>query len=41
MKRNRADLKLELMSRAELLIDELLDWNEQTPQPVPPQSIVD
>ena len=33
MKRSRADVKTELMSQAELLIDELLDWNDQTPQP--------
>lgn len=33
MKRTRADLKIELLSRAELLIDELLDWNEQTSEP--------
>ena len=33
MKRSRADLKIELMSRAAHAIDELLDWNDQTPQP--------
>ena len=33
MARTRAELKAELMTQADLLIDELLDWNEQTPQP--------
>ena len=33
MARTRAELKAELMVQADLLIDELLDWNEQTPAP--------
>lgn len=33
MKRKRAAVKAELLHKAELLIDELLDWNEQTQAP--------
>ena len=33
MKRKRAEVKAELLQTAELLIDELLDWNEQTQAP--------
>ena len=33
MKRTRAELKAELMRLSEQLVDELLDWNDQTPQP--------
>ena len=33
MARTRAELKAELMAQADLLIDELLEWNEHTPQP--------
>ena len=33
MSRNRAELKQELLDQAERLIDQLLDWQEQTPQP--------
>jgi uncharacterized protein with PIN domain len=33
MKRKRAAVKAELLKKAELLIDELLDWNDQTQAP--------
>ncbi len=33
MKRKRSEVKAELMQKAELLIDELLDWEEQTAKP--------
>jgi hypothetical protein len=33
MKRSRAELKAEMMAQAELMVDELLDWNDQTCQP--------
>ena len=33
MNRQRAEVKAELLQRAEVLIDELLDWTEQTPAP--------
>ncbi len=33
MKRTRAELKTELMTQAEVLIDELLDWSADTPAP--------
>ncbi|HKZ86338.1 MAG TPA: hypothetical protein VJ793_22125 [Anaerolineae bacterium] len=33
MRRTRAELRAELMGQAEILIDELLTWQEQTPQP--------
>jgi hypothetical protein len=33
MRRTRAELKAELMTQADLLIDELLDWNEDAAQP--------
>ncbi len=33
MKRKRTEVKAELLKKAEWLIDELLDWNEQTPAP--------
>lgn len=33
MKRKRAAVKAELLHKAELLIDELLDWNEQAQAP--------
>jgi uncharacterized protein with PIN domain len=33
MKRKRSEVKAELLQKAELLIDELLDWNEQTKAP--------
>ena len=33
MKRTRIEMKAELMRQAEVLVDELLDWNEQTAQP--------
>jgi DNA repair exonuclease SbcCD ATPase subunit len=33
MKRTRAEMKAEMMTQAELMIDELLDWNEQTSEP--------
>ncbi len=33
MKRKRAEVKAELLHKAELLIDELLDWNDQTKAP--------
>ncbi len=33
MKAQRAEVKGKLMQQAELLIDQLLDWNEQTTRP--------
>lgn len=33
MKRKRAAVKAELLKQAEVLIDELLDWNDQTQAP--------
>ena len=33
MKRKRSEVKAELLHQAELLIDELLDWNDQTKVP--------
>jgi len=33
MKRTRTELKTELMTQAEVLIDELLDWTADTPAP--------
>jgi len=33
MKRKRADVRAELLHQAELMIDELLDWNAQTKAP--------
>ena len=33
MKRTRTELKTELMTHAEMLIDELLDWTADTPVP--------
>ena len=33
MKRTRAELKAELMAKAELMIDELVDWTDQTSRP--------
>ena len=33
MKAQRAEVKGKLMEQAELLIDQLLDWNEQTTRP--------
>lgn len=33
MKRKRAAVKAKLLKQAELLIDELLDWNDQTKTP--------
>ena len=33
MKHSRAELKAELMAEAELMIDELVDWTEQTSEP--------
>ncbi len=33
MKRQRAEVKAELLKQAEVLIDELLDWNDQTKGP--------
>lgn len=33
MKRTRVEMKAELMRQAEMLVDELLDWNEQTAEP--------
>ena len=33
MKRQRAEMRAELVKKAELLIDELLDWNDETPTP--------
>ena len=33
MNRTPAELKMELMSQAELLIDELVDWTADTPAP--------
>lgn len=33
MKRKRAEVKAELLQKAELLIDQLLEWNDQTQAP--------
>ena len=33
MKRKRSEVKAELMQKAELLIDQMLDWEEQTARP--------
>jgi len=33
MKRQRSEVKAELMQKAELLIDQLLDWEEQSAKP--------
>jgi hypothetical protein len=33
MKRTRVEMKADLMRQAEVLVDELLDWNEQTAEP--------
>jgi uncharacterized protein with PIN domain len=33
MKRKRAEVKAELLKQAEVLIDELLEWNDQTQAP--------
>jgi len=33
MKRTRAEMRADLMRQAEVLVDELLDWNEQTSEP--------
>jgi hypothetical protein len=33
MKCTRAEMRADLMCQAEVLIDELLDWNEQTSEP--------
>jgi uncharacterized protein with PIN domain len=33
LKRKRTEVKAELLQKAELLIDELLDWNDQTKAP--------
>ena len=33
MKRMRAEMRADLMRQAEVLVDELLDWNEQTSEP--------
>ncbi len=33
MKRTRVEMKADLMRQAEVLVEELLDWNEQTAEP--------
>jgi uncharacterized protein with PIN domain len=33
MKRTRVEMKADLMRQAEVLVEELLDWNEQTDEP--------
>ena len=33
MKRTRVEMRADLMRQAEVLVDELLDWNEQTVEP--------
>jgi len=33
MKRTRVEMKADLMQQAEVLVEELLDWNEQTDEP--------